>query len=369
MLACQALDVELVQLLVQRGADVQATDQEGYSVLHYAIWSRRERCEQQLAALKLLRKHSPHKEDDKGGHWALRDLCVERTTTMIEYLLAHGADVNANPKESPLSLAVSRGYPEITQLLLQYAPKELDARIHMCNLFYRAAKYPVELVKVLKDYVDIDWCNSEHHENPLYHACLSYQYHTAEQLLRWGFNPNGGESSRTSLHELRGIDSTEILELMLSWGADVNARNSSLSTLLHLIHDIERVELLLSWGANVNARDESGRTPLHKATYFEEADVAMMLLKHGADPNAQDKTGRSPLHEACSDVSEFTLENLLEAGGDVSIKDNVRPYFRTVDTRRRLDDFRMVALRLMSVSPKMPEIEPLKIVVYVLAKC
>eukprot|EP00730_Choanoeca_flexa_P007905 TRINITY_DN12410_c0_g6_i3.p1 TRINITY_DN12410_c0_g6~~TRINITY_DN12410_c0_g6_i3.p1 ORF type:complete len:561 (+),score=58.65 TRINITY_DN12410_c0_g6_i3:146-1828(+) len=263
MLACQAVDVELVQLLVQRGADIHATDQKGFSALHYAVWSRGKPCQEQLTKLKLLcERDADNNGNGNDGYWAsLRDLCIARSIAMTECLLAHGADVNAKAKDgsTPLAWAINYGYPEITQLLLRHAPKELDDRTHVCDLFCLAAAYPVELVKLLKDYVDFDWCEKEHPRNPLHEACRAARFDTAEQLLRWGADPN--------------------------------------------------------------SRDETGLSPLHHAAYYEQEDAAKMLLMYGADPNAQDETGWTPLHEACGSGLKLNVKLLLEAGSDVCIKD------------------------------------------------
>lgn len=46
------------------------------------------------------------------------------------------------------------------------------------------------------------------------------------------------------------------------------------------------VELLLQYGANVNASDSSGRTLLHLCILSEKYAIVELLLTRGADPNA-----------------------------------------------------------------------------------
>ena len=48
----------------------------------------------------------------------------------------------------------------------------------------------------------------------------------------------------------------------------------------------EVVELLLSHGADVDARGAGGETPLHCAIENIQPEVVTLLLKHGADVNA-----------------------------------------------------------------------------------
>jgi hypothetical protein len=57
----------------------------------------------------------------------------------------------------------------------------------------------------------------------------------------------------------------------------------------------ETVELLLSYHANVNARDGFGYTPLHKAIMSQSTDIVQLLIENGADVNARAKNGDTPL--------------------------------------------------------------------------
>jgi uncharacterized protein len=69
---------------------------------------------------------------------------------------------------------------------------------------------------------------------------------------------------------------------------------------------IEISELLLSHGANVNARQEGGFAPLHEAAQSGNLRMAELLLKHGADVDAMTDKGKTPL--------ALTKEERREAG-------------------------------------------------------
>lgn len=52
--------------------------------------------------------------------------------------------------------------------------------------------------------------------------------------------------------------------------------------------DLELARLLLSAGADVNARDKSGETPLHRAAEEGRTDVVRLLPEAGADSEVAD---------------------------------------------------------------------------------
>ncbi|KAI5531292.1 Ankyrin repeat family, partial [Trichomonas vaginalis G3] len=60
----------------------------------------------------------------------------------------------------------------------------------------------------------------------------------------------------------------------------------------------EIVELLLSHRANVNAFDSLNRTPLHNAAIKGKKEIAELLLSHGANINQFDPSKSTPLHIA-----------------------------------------------------------------------
>ncbi|KAF4390594.1 hypothetical protein CsatB_022722 [Cannabis sativa] len=72
-------------------------------------------------------------------------------------------------------------------------------------------------------------------------------------------------------------------------------------TLLHLAcetADIGMLELLLQYGANVNATDIRGQTPLHRCILRGKTTYIKWLLARGADTRAVDREGKTPFELA-----------------------------------------------------------------------
>mmetsp|Transcript_4646 Transcript_4646/g.9341 ORF Transcript_4646/g.9341 Transcript_4646/m.9341 type:complete len:135 (+) Transcript_4646:1267-1671(+) len=105
----------------------------------------------------------------------------------------------------------------------------------------------------------------------------------------------------------RVIDNDASAEMLLSRGADVNARNVDGETLLHFAARwgcMKVLQLVLDRGAEVDARGAEGMTPLHYTLRLDEGRpvhsdaAAELLLARGADINASDEDGRTLLHVA-----------------------------------------------------------------------
>jgi 26S proteasome non-ATPase regulatory subunit 10 len=109
------------------------------------------------------------------------------------------------------------------------------------------------------------------------------------------------ENGFTPLHLAAANGHRDMVDLLLTTKADVNAKDNSGSTPLHQAaaaqgEHSDIVEVLLARKANVDAADRQGLTPLHYALLADNPDVAKWLLNHGANANVKDnKAGHSPL--------------------------------------------------------------------------
>lgn len=127
-----------------------------------------------------------------------------------------------------------------------------------------------------------------------------------------------GETWFTPLMSAALEGQKEIVELLLSSGADVKARSpNSGETPLSLAVSRNRLEvarLLIGKGAKLETRDKYGHTALVSAASAGEYEMARLLLASGADPNAADDFGYTGLKYAVS-AGHGDVVRLLAAKG------------------------------------------------------
>ena len=78
-----------------------------------------------------------------------------------------------------------------------------------------------------------------------------------------------------------------------------------------LFGQTEVIELLIQKGADVNARNRNGTTPLHGAVFLGQTEAVELLIQKGADANARTNERATPLDisimdwETTKSVAEF----------------------------------------------------------------
>jgi ankyrin repeat protein len=104
----------------------------------------------------------------------------------------------------------------------------------------------------------------------------------------------------------------EVARLLLARGAEVNSasRNPQMVMPLHsavTASSRDLVSMLLSHGADVNARQQGDFTPLHEAALAGDMQIAEMLLAAGAVTDALTGKGLSPADMARDDEMRTLL--------------------------------------------------------------
>ena len=101
------------------------------------------------------------------------------------------------------------------------------------------------------------------------------------------------------LHEMAKKEQWESIKLLLACGVDPNVQDSYGESLLNsqtLVKDKNRIQLLLDYKVDPNLSNYDKITPLRKLIKQEDWDKCQLLLKYGANPNILDLNGLSPLY-------------------------------------------------------------------------
>jgi len=92
-------------------------------------------------------------------------------------------------------------------------------------------------------------------------------------------------------------DSKELLDYLISKGADLAAKNNAGDTILHSAARagrLDAIEYLLGKGIDINAKNSVNATPLHHAVLNDHLKAVEYLVDHGADIDAKDSSGHTP---------------------------------------------------------------------------
>uniref|UniRef100_A0A803VF72 Ankyrin repeat domain-containing protein 17 n=1 Tax=Ficedula albicollis TaxID=59894 RepID=A0A803VF72_FICAL len=283
-LACAGGHEELVQTLLERGANIEHRDKKGFTPLILAATA---------------------------GH-----------VGVVEILLDNGADIEAQSertKDTPLSLACSGGRQEI----LLNAGAEINSRQGVCfpclvssayvtgsklgisPLMLAAMNGHTAAVKLLLDMgSDINAQIETNRNTALTLACFQGRTEVVSLLLDRKANvEHRAKTGLTPLMEAASGGYAEVGRVLLDKGADVNAPPvpSSRDTALTIAADkghYKFCELLISRGAHIDVRNKKGNTPLWLAANGGHLDVVQLLVQAGADVDAADNRKITPLMAA-----------------------------------------------------------------------
>ena len=229
---------EIVQVLLNSGADVEKSPQDGFRPLHHAV---------------------------QNGDGKLASM-----------LLKHGADVNSQAgfsRNTPLQLALINGNISNVKLLL-----ENKANVGQTNADGKAPLAVAVLRNQCAIARELLWYEAAVNQvvassgfTPLHYAVLHGRFEMVNVLLE----------GRAEVNVLSHSDETPL---------HIAARTDNVVLVLHL----------LEFGASIDSPGESDNTPLMVAVLAGQVAAMDTLLKHGADANRLNGYGYSALHLAAA---------------------------------------------------------------------
>ena len=273
--AAKNVDREAVRSLLKQGANVNATQADGTTALHWASY----RDDLESADLLIRSGANVNARNDLGATplWAA---CQNGSESMVARLLTAGANPNAALLlgETPVMVAARSGSPAVVELLAAKGANvnARAARGQTALMWAVAQKHP-EVVKVLlANGADI------HARSDSWTEVMAVPPHGYLEYNR--AIPHGSD---TALMFAARVDDLASAKLLVAAGANVNDEDAwGVSAVVLAAHSgfTDVVEFLLEKGANANS-DRAGFTALHEAVMRRDENLVKVLLDHGADAN------------------------------------------------------------------------------------
>ena len=315
----------IVQLLLSKGASIEATDKDNHSPLHLAAWNGHiSTMELLLSKGASIAKRASIAVMMHDNDTPLHCAAWYGHTSTVELLLSKGTSIEATDKynDTPLHSAARRGNNSTVELLLSKgASIEAMNSFNDTPLHCAAQDSHTSTVELLLSKGASIEATNNFNDTPLHLATWYGHTSTVELLLSKGASIVAtNKDNDTPLHLATWYGHTSTVELLLSKGASIEAMNKDNNTPLHRAAwngHTSTVELLLSKGASIKATNNNNNTPLHFAARYGHTSTVEILLSKGASIEAVDKYNDTPLHLAADDGHTSTVELLLSKGASI----------------------------------------------------
>jgi len=310
-LATSREDAEMVQLLLDRGADVTDT------------WTISDKPENALTlALRLDDLAIAELLLDAGMQYSgsgsinLKGLVETDDFELLETLIAQGFNINEREKylPPPIEQAIEQNNVALVRFLL-----DRGATLHENRLQQIIGTDQQDIAALLSEHGA--QVNSQATNDDLITAVANNSLSRVTAELDNGADVNQiGRDGYTPLTKaVSGGASDPLFSLLLSRGANINQIDGRNFTPLSFAvqssygSSSRMIELLLSQGAQINQLDGNGFTPLMRAILNSKYDAIDLLIAKGADVEQTSADGKSVLAIAISQSPQL-VNHLLAQG-------------------------------------------------------
>ena len=278
--------IDTAKILIENGANINAVDIEGWSALSYAVNNG------DIEIAKLLLENKAKIKDEL--LIAIKSPIVESRINMMKLLIDNKANINYTDENgfNPLNIAIESGDMELTKFLITNGANVNSLMQDGVSLIgYAIAQNNMDLLQILI-------------ENG---ANVNYT--------------NGDSWADTPLKTASRLGLDNVVRILLSRNADINAVDMNGNTALHtaaLNSQLSVVKLLLEKNPNLDIQNKVGNTALHLAVISGNIDIVGELVLKGANTRIRNNDGKYPRDIARANNSAAIFEVLREAENKLS---------------------------------------------------
>ena len=331
-LAAAGGSVSVVEELLEKGANTNATDKNGATALHFAATNGHEK----IISL-LLDRGAELDFKSRYGQTPLSWTAGSGNEVVVKMLLAKGAELDTKDEygQTPLLRAARNGHETIVKCLIDRGAEidviDKNGRTPLSHAAECGHEVVVEML--LDKGAELD-TKDEFSRSPLSWALQNNYGHIIRLLVRRGAEQDGGDrNGRTPLLQAAEFQQEQIVGVLID---ELISRGSNLSE--HLGADQKSIlhwAAIADWSeliqmavekarAKVDQIDTSGRTPLHYAAENGNTGAARQLIELGSSVRIRDNAGRTAIQVAASEGFSDTLIFLLRKSDyDINQPDNV----------------------------------------------
>ncbi|MEM0995907.1 MAG: ankyrin repeat domain-containing protein [Bacteroidota bacterium] len=329
MMAAKLGHTPLVIVYIDRGAQLNLADNDGMTALMFAAADA-----QNDPAQVLIEKGAERETRNEAGKTALMLAAENGNHEIMGLLLEAGAkpvftleseletreqgDISQNRNADLLNAILNHQTAQAIQALDQGADPDARSKRRIPAIILSASRKQVEIVQALID--------------------------RGADVNSRATDPSKGIAQITPLHVAAANGNSDILRLLLTNGAMVNAKEKTgLTPLMSAaeLGNIVNVILLLDQGAEIDDQDLDGASALLFAAMNDNTDAARILIAKGADVNLTDESMTTPLMLAAQQGNMDLVQLLLESGANARTRRGANGY-RATDFAR-LNGFKDIA--------------------------
>lgn len=318
MLLLQKRANSVFKLMLQKGINVNATDNDGNTLLFYAL-----RYNLFDTANDLIEKGASVNIQNNNGITPLMIAACASDIAPIKAILNKEVNIDFQDlyyKNTALDLAISRYNEEIAKILLDAGASCSLSDIEGCTALMLCASKGCKLTMeyIIKKNPNCINMRDIHGRTALYYALYNYQSETAQILLNKGaFSNIKDNTDITPLMVASANGVSEIVESMLRDVCYINDQDNQGITALHYAfynNKLGIVHMLLKFGASYEISSIEGDTALMIASRRGDVQALEMMISSGIrNINKQHQNGYAALHYALDcgrlDIAQTLLDN------------------------------------------------------------